>query len=97
MMEQSLVVMLIRGRVLAEHVISRIFTAVIKFRGTLSLLHGDLVNRDGLALARSRSFVVGSGPQLPTDYDEECSAGNAITFAIANLYDSIQPKRLVQF
>jgi len=50
------------------------------------------VNRDGLALAGSRSFV-GSGPQLPTDYDEECSAGNAITLAIVDLYDSSQKGR----
>lgn len=60
-------------------------------------LCGDHVNCDGLALAGSRSFVVGSGPQLPTDYDKECSAGNAITLAIADLYDSIQPKRSGQF
>lgn len=36
-MEQNLVVMLIRGRVWGEHVISSIFTAVLKFRGMLSL------------------------------------------------------------
>ena len=54
-------------------------------------------NREDLALAESRSAVVGSGPRFPTDYDEACSAGNAITSAIADLYDSIQPKRSGQF
>jgi len=78
-----------------EKKISSIFITVPRISYAI-LSRRDLVNRDGLALAGSRSFV-GSGPQLPTDYDEECSAGNAITLAIADLYDSIQPKRSGQF
>lgn len=31
-------------------------------------------------------LVVGSGPQLPTDYDEECSAGNAITHSRSPIF-----------
>lgn len=57
-------------------------------------------NRESRGPCAHRVTFVRGGVRTPvrtTDYDEACSAGNAITFAIADLYDSIQPKNSGQF